>query len=105
MKLCCFHICRVKAKLLEKAVAQIAPNNNNGILKDVAITISLKYIGNFWRSLEMRSVNYNVELKLKWTKHCVLVAAGNGNIDANPNNVHFLLSKTQSYMSLSLHYQ
>ena len=51
----------------------------NGILESETIAVSLKYISNFWRSLEMPLINCKVELKLKWTKHCVLFAAGADN--------------------------
>ena len=44
---------KYKAKLLENSVARPAPNAANGILRNVAIAVSLKYLSNFWRSLEM----------------------------------------------------
>ena len=34
----------------------------------------------------MPLINCKIELKLKWTKYCVLSAAGNDNTNANPNN-------------------
>ena len=66
--------------------------------------MTLKYLSNFWRSLEMSLINCKVEFKLKWTKYCVLSAAGNDNDSDNDNDnneiILFLLSKTQNYMSL-----
>ena len=53
----------------------------------------LKYLRNFWRSVEMPLVNCKVELKDKWAKYSFLSAAGNGNTNANPNNI-ISLSKT-----------
>ena len=44
----------------------------------------LKYLTNFQKSLEMRLINFKIELKLKWIKYCVLSA--NGNDDAYNNN-------------------
>ena len=49
----------------------------------------------------MPLINYKVELTFKWTKYCILAAAGNYNTDANPNNFISQL-KTQNYMFLSL---
>ena len=75
----------------------------NGILKNETIAVLLKYLNNFWRLLEMILNNCKVELKLKWTKYCVLSAAGNENVNNNNNNNAndiFLLSKGQNYMSL-----
>ena len=50
-------------------------NNANGILKNAAIVVPLKCLIKFWRSLEMSLINSEVELKLKWTKYCVLSVA------------------------------
>ena len=44
---------KYKAKLLGNTAAHLAPNNANGILKNSAIDVPLKYLGNFWRSLEI----------------------------------------------------
>ena len=45
---------------------------NNGGLNGVKIAISLKYLSNFWRSLEMLLINCKVELSLTWIGNCVL---------------------------------
>ena len=37
-----------KAKLLDNTVAQPAPNNTDGILKNATIAVPLKYLNNFW---------------------------------------------------------
>ena len=42
--------------------------NRNG----VKIAAALKYLSNFWRSLEMPSINYKVELSSSWDPNCVL---------------------------------
>ena len=78
-----------KAKLLETTVAQAIPNEANGILKNVTIAVLLKYLSNFWRSLEMPLINCKVELKLKWIKYCVLSAPGNDNDNNNDNRDKF----------------
>ena len=57
----------------------------------------LKYLSNFWMSLEMSLINFKVELKLKWTNYCVLSANGNDNTDANPNNIIFAIKDTKIY--------
>ena len=43
----------------------------------------------------MPLINCKVELKLKWTKHCVLSSGRANNADANYNNI-ISLSKTQN---------
>ena len=46
--------------------------NRNG----VKIVVPLKYLSNFWRSLEMPLINCKVELSLKWHENCILSSAG-----------------------------
>ena len=52
-----------KTKLIGRTAAA------NGILENATITMPLKYLSNFWRSLEMPLINCKFELKLKWMKH------------------------------------
>ena len=53
--------------------------NRNG----VKIAVPLKYLSNFWRSLEMPLINCKVELSLKWIENCVQTTAEIGaNADA-----------------------
>ena len=44
----------------------------------VKIAIPLKYLSNFWRSLEMSLINSKVELSLNWIQKCVLTTAAIG---------------------------
>ena len=41
--------------------------------EDVKIAIPLKYLGNFWRSLDIPLINCEITLILSWYKECVLV--------------------------------
>ena len=54
-----------KVKITEKT-----PNNGN--TKDVEIIVTLKYLSNFWRTLEMPLINCDVNLILTWSKDCVI---------------------------------
>ena len=45
---------------------------NNGNTKDVEIIVLLKYLSNFWRTLEMPLINCEVNLILTWSKDCVI---------------------------------
>ena len=85
-----------KIKLLENTVAQPNTINVNGILRNAAIAVLLKYLSNFWRSLEMPLINCKVE----WTKYCVQSAAGNDDLnnidnDNNDNNISFTIKDTK----------
>ena len=43
---------------------------------DVEIMVPLKYLSNFWRTLEMPLISCEVNLILTWSSPCVLVATG-----------------------------
>ena len=45
---------------------------NNGNTKDVEIIVPLEYLSNFWRTLEIPLINYEVNLILTWSKDCVI---------------------------------
>ena len=66
-----FKCFKYKSILLGKIAAQLNPNEANGILRNASIAVPLKYVSNFWRSLEIRLIKYKVELKLKWKKRFV----------------------------------
>ena len=51
------------------------------------------------RPLEISLINCKVELKLKWTKDCVLCAAGADNVNANSNNIILTMKDTKLYVS------
>ena len=56
-----------------KSIVKITGNtSNNGNTKDVEIIVPLKYLTNFWRTLEMPLINCEVNLILKWPKDCVI---------------------------------
>ena len=42
--------------------------------KDVEIMVPLKYLSNFWRTLEMPLINCEVNLILTWSSSCVIIA-------------------------------
>ena len=54
-----------------KFKAKITGNNGT---KDVEIMVPLKYLSNFWRTLEMPLINCEVNLILTWSSSCVLIA-------------------------------
>ena len=54
--------------------------------EDVTIAIPLKYLGNFWRSLDVPLINCEIKLILSWYKECVLVGRALRNTpDPQPN--------------------
>ena len=59
-----------------KITGQTAADNNNGNIAgrvDVEIMVPLKYLSNFWRTLEMSLIICEVNLILTWSANCVIV--------------------------------
>ena len=69
---------KYKAALLGKYLLG-TKNHNDGksFVKDAEIVVSLKYLRNFWRSLEIPLINCRVYLELNWIEDCILSSAGN----------------------------
>ena len=42
------------------------------IFGNAKIAVPLKYLSNFWRSLEMPLINFKIHLELNWSKDCVM---------------------------------
>ena len=51
----------------------------NRVFKEVKIAVPLKYLSNFWRSLEMPLINCKIHLELNWSKNCVMSTIANTN--------------------------
>ena len=43
-------------------------------VKNVELAIPLKYLGNFWRALNIPLISCEVSLELKWNKNCVITS-------------------------------
>ena len=44
----------------------------DGNTRDAEIIVTLKYLSNFWRTLEMRLISCEVNLILRWSWTCVI---------------------------------
>ena len=72
---------------------QITGQTGNGGTNGVEKMVPLKYVSNFWRTLEMGLINCEISLQLKWSKNCVLVAD-----TANDQNPRFQMNDTKLYV-------
>ena len=61
--------------------------------KNVEIMVPLKYLSNFWRTLEMPLINCEVNLILTWSSTCVLIGTGVQN-----QNATFAITDTKLYV-------
>ena len=57
--------------------------NKNGT-QEVELTIPLKYLGNFWRALNIPLISCEVSLELKWDKDCIKTSLEQRQVDAGP---------------------
>ena len=53
-------------------IRELTAVNNNRVFKNVKIVVPLRYLSNFWRSLEMPLINCKIQLELNWNKNCVM---------------------------------
>ena len=72
---------------------QITGQTRNGGTKHVEIMVSLKYLSNFWRTLEMPLINCEISLQLIWPKNCILIASTAAN-----QNPTFQINDTKLYV-------
>ena len=64
---------KYKAALLGKTADTV--NNTNSSVKGAKIVVPLKYLSNFWRSLEMSLINRKIHLELNWIKDFISSSA------------------------------
>ena len=57
--------------------------NKNGT-QELEIAIPLKYLGNFWRALNIPLSSCEVSLELKWNKNCIITSLKERHVDAGP---------------------
>ena len=94
-----------KANFMENCVT-----NNNFTKNNVKVVVPLKYLSNFWRSLNIPLISGEVELILTWFKNCVLIdkLTREADYDAdpdvyetdNPENTIFQITDTKLYVSV-----
>ena len=46
------------------------PNDNN--ILEAEVVVPLKYLSNFWRSLDLHLINCEIELDLSWSRDCII---------------------------------
>ena len=52
----------------------------------IELAIQLKYLGNFWRTLNMSLISCEVSLELKWNKNCIITSLEQRQVGARPRN-------------------
>ena len=75
--------------------AKITGQTGDDGTKNVEIMVPLKYLSNFWRTLEMPLINCEVNLILIWSSTCVLIATNVQN-----QNATFAITDTKLYVPI-----
>ena len=57
--------------------------NKNG-KQEIELAIPLKYLGNFWRALNIPLISCKVSLELKWNKNCIITSLEERQVYAGP---------------------
>ena len=73
--------------------AKITGQTGDDGTKDVELMVPLKYLSNFWRTLEMPLINCEVNLILTWSSTCVLISTNVQN-----QNATFAITDTKLYV-------
>ena len=73
--------------------AKITGRTRDDGTKNVEIMVPLKYLSNFWRTLEMPLINCEVNLILTWSSTCALIATNIPN-----QNATFAITDTKLYV-------
>ena len=67
--------------------------NDDEDIENVEIMVPLKYLSNFWRTLEMPLVNCEVELILTWSENCIIIST-----NIATQNPTFTITETTLYV-------
>ena len=78
-----------------KIKQKITRQTGDSCTKDVEIMIPLKYLNNFWRTLQMLLINCEISLQLKLSNDCILVAGTAAN-----QNPKFKITNTKLYVPI-----
>ena len=87
---------KCKPSLLGKATNA---DGNDRSLKNTKIVVPLKYLFNFFRSLEMLLINCKIHLELNWNNSCVMYGA-DANADGNNRKTTFKITNTKLYVPI-----
>ena len=76
--------------------------NKNGT-QEVELPIPLKYLGNFWRALNIPLISSEVSLELKWDRNCIITSLeqrdiGGGNRDNAPTGATLAINDSKLYV-------
>ena len=92
---------KYKASLSGKATDA---DGNDRSLKNTKIVVPLKYLFNFFGSLEMPLINSKIHLELNWNNNCVMYGSDTyaGGDNVNNREIRFQITSTKFYLPIVL---
>ena len=75
-------------------------DGNDRSLKNIKLVVPLKYLSNFFKSLEMPLINCKIHLGLNWNNSCVMFGADtySGGDDDNDREATFQITRTKLHV-------
>ena len=75
-------------------------DGNDRLLKNTKLVFPLKYLSDFFRSLEMSLINCEIHLELNWNNDCVMYGANTyaGGDNNNDREVTIQITSTKLYV-------
>ena len=73
--------------------AKITGQTGDNEIKEVVIMVSLKYLSNLWRTLEMSLINCEIDVILNWLANCVIVYTND-----QSQNATFVITERKLYV-------
>ena len=74
---------------------KITGQTGNDVTKDVQIMVPFKYLSNFWRTLEIRLINCEINIFLTWSEECIIVTG-----TADHQEPNFAITDSKLYVAV-----
>ena len=75
---------KITGNTYDVAAGAAGPDANRVGKEEIELAIPLKYLGNFWRALNIPLISCEVSLELKWNKNCVITSLEQRQVDTGP---------------------
>ena len=86
----------IQSKSFKSKIIITGKTPATGNTKDVELIVPLKYLSNFWRTLEMPLIDCEVNLILTWSKDCVISSA--------TGETKFAVTETKLYVPVVINF-
>ena len=94
---------KYKNKIIGNTYNVNAGADGYDVKQEVELAIPLRYLGNFWRALNIPLISCEISLELKWDKNCIITSLqqrdiGGGNRDNAPTGATLAINDCKLYV-------